>query len=958
MGFYGNITNTSRTQFQFDKIYSNRHEMESKKNTDGIYAGRYVLIEYDSDTHFDHMMRVWIKADGYHSQNNMDVTTLLKEGSVGVDEIVYTVRTDIDREDPRDYKDCKFYKCTGFTSSGIAQFAEIVNGAEASAYVVNYNIDINKYGNGRGYDSTVWQKTYANGIEKYVMIAELNTVVPTFDVSADAPTMNPIVPHFDTRSTDVYYKLHWQAPWGFRVATADTDCSDENTDWTITTYDPTTGVNNTSVQENINAAIYYNKAALDSQVDTERTSTEGINKHSTTVMVDEIKVEPTGVSGNQYNKHDGSSDVESKPDIQEITINLPTIGNMVSDAWDIIHGPRRNDDMRETDGDEYVASLKGRLLSIDAIERNQIPIKRIDNGQLVGTMINGDTRDTTTDGLMGELSGSYVSDDAWIETKVDADNTPNAIAIHHTYHSTPSSSSSINVNNDAVTTDSNYKVDNLATNNLSNEDKDNINLYVPYVDAAGHVVGHNIETITLPFGFKSIHVAEPRSEEVSENATGTPSATDLIADTTQDILTINSGNKWIRLDTDPVEDSLIIRHDVHNTTFTDGNTDWTRNNGTVTIPISTDVYDEAGHYTGRHTEYYQLPYSYGGFIDSTTGVSNATSSYDKFAFESDAWLQAAVEQGKVTYTHMYPEKTNDTTSESNVNNNGDTIILETLSRDDKGHITSVNQNKVTLPYGYKTFKGDSGESIADNTQDTMLIIGDDWISSVASNDKITLTHKMPTVTAVTPKPAETPSFGDTFTIEDWYFDAKGHMHSGGNVHTVQFPKPSLISGTGNVVVGLELTPTSGEFVEQKANLGDISLGSFVLNNDDNDIEAKDSLQQALGRLQNRIDNKTTAVVNMINALNVEDDSDIEQYVSAISQHEGKINVTYNNLPVYAATDILETTQFVYKNTEADTTIAQLFTIVANLSAQVTDLTTQVKELQAKVELEHPTDEEL
>jgi hypothetical protein len=41
------------------------------------------------------------------------------------------------------------------------------------------------------------------------MIAELNTVVPTFDVAADAPTMNPIVPHFDINSTDVYYKLHW-----------------------------------------------------------------------------------------------------------------------------------------------------------------------------------------------------------------------------------------------------------------------------------------------------------------------------------------------------------------------------------------------------------------------------------------------------------------------------------------------------------------------------------------------------------------------------------------------------------------------------------------------------------------------------------------------------------------------------------------------------------------------------
>jgi len=49
MGFYGNITNTSKTQFQFDKIYSSRYEMDAHTYTDGIYAGRYVLVEYDND---------------------------------------------------------------------------------------------------------------------------------------------------------------------------------------------------------------------------------------------------------------------------------------------------------------------------------------------------------------------------------------------------------------------------------------------------------------------------------------------------------------------------------------------------------------------------------------------------------------------------------------------------------------------------------------------------------------------------------------------------------------------------------------------------------------------------------------------------------------------------------------------------------------------------------------------
>ena len=46
MGFYGNITNTNKTQFTFDKIYENRRQMDLDVKTDGIYIGRYVLIDY------------------------------------------------------------------------------------------------------------------------------------------------------------------------------------------------------------------------------------------------------------------------------------------------------------------------------------------------------------------------------------------------------------------------------------------------------------------------------------------------------------------------------------------------------------------------------------------------------------------------------------------------------------------------------------------------------------------------------------------------------------------------------------------------------------------------------------------------------------------------------------------------------------------------------------------------
>jgi hypothetical protein len=49
MGFYGNITNTAKTQFSFDKIYPNRKAMElgTSSSPDGVYVGRFVLIEYD-----------------------------------------------------------------------------------------------------------------------------------------------------------------------------------------------------------------------------------------------------------------------------------------------------------------------------------------------------------------------------------------------------------------------------------------------------------------------------------------------------------------------------------------------------------------------------------------------------------------------------------------------------------------------------------------------------------------------------------------------------------------------------------------------------------------------------------------------------------------------------------------------------------------------------------------------
>ena len=46
MGFYGKVTNVNNTSFSFDKVYPNRYMMDNKCADDGVFVGRFVLVEY------------------------------------------------------------------------------------------------------------------------------------------------------------------------------------------------------------------------------------------------------------------------------------------------------------------------------------------------------------------------------------------------------------------------------------------------------------------------------------------------------------------------------------------------------------------------------------------------------------------------------------------------------------------------------------------------------------------------------------------------------------------------------------------------------------------------------------------------------------------------------------------------------------------------------------------------
>lgn len=257
-------------------------------------------------------------------------------------------------------------------------------------YLTNFAIDVAAYGTSRGFDSTVWQKVYAEGTEKYVMVAELNSVVPTFDLSADAPTLIPITPHFDNDSTNVYYKLHQQAAWGIRTKAASnalmgiqikqdgstagfpntilTDDgvvypSDANTKWRGDFYSPTTDLKKSSYynaqsgywdttkdydNSDIPAAIYFNldgfkpESVAYSQDILDETQ-ERFNQeiaNSGWVNSNIIGLFPTGKSGHLYNQHGTTIDQSAEVDTQEFSVMLPALGDTLAQMWDMVYGGR------------------------------------------------------------------------------------------------------------------------------------------------------------------------------------------------------------------------------------------------------------------------------------------------------------------------------------------------------------------------------------------------------------------------------------------------------------------------------------------------------------------------------------------------------------------------------------------------------------------------------------------
>lgn len=860
MGFYGNITNTARTQFQFDRIYRNRAEMDQASSSDGIYAGRFVLVEYDSAMRMDTFPRIFpAKEDlpdtgityGYTSQNH-EFSTLIylatpetpKDAvSMAPGTIVCSWKVDESAKVPAT-KDYVFYIVENTAQTiiidnirinNVASFRRIIGGQEYD-YVVNFNIDKEAYNNGRGYDSTVWQKVYIPGTEytseKYVQIAELNTVVPTFDLTADAPTMRPVTPHFDVNSTDVYYKLHTQPQWGFRIASVDhtafTDngewqynpeefspyykttpgkslgfkadapdekASDETVRWDWPIYDPESGrISYRSA--NTPAAIYYNRAGF---------SPEYSYHHINEEKKDTINVTADGFSGQKYTSHPGDWETY-QADIQQMEIYLPSIGNTIAQVWDTVYGDGKdNEGLRARDiGWKYVGEEPDEALG--GMTRDMSTIAGCINSihDLMGMII---VKGRDSNYLTKEHYDKHLIYKAGLSEDIKEDT-------YYYIASTPQYSYI-----DLSSFESDYNNLKAQYPNIQEFNAE----YRKYLDSKGidkdiiYYRVKNPEATDMPFEVEAINIGAP----------------DIVLDC------INQGHKIGVVTGSPKYAWAEIKDLGENISTMLGTLVATKISLEGSDPETRDITTVQGavNYLNDLINYFTLNLSPNEIVvvnkEGKPVSSNWTTLQKKtvnniggiYQYPSstveDQWIDLSIsseEEPLITLTHKEVENYHLEETVGNLNNDrpnsdydgmnssiGDTLRLFAPAVDNAGHIVGQTIETVTLPYGYKTVdtlgisanKSDapSGvtKAVAKNTQDSLSFNpSNNWIkiniqNDSANGDIVQVGHSVNVIekTAKAGTNLNNPSL-DTITIQDITHDEAGHITSNQS-HTYTLP---------------------------------------------------------------------------------------------------------------------------------------------------------------------------
>lgn len=462
MGFYGNITNTSKTTFTFDKIYSNRLQMDNSCTSDGIFLGRYVLVEY---------------------------------GLPATQYLVGYLDNKIMYDDPSDRSDSHIILCENgklvkvkrsnqwylyvgnVTASGIKEWkylTRITNDrVDDEQYNLNYQIDYPVYG--RGYDSTVWIKQYINNQETYVQIAELNTVVPNFSIYPLLP-QDPYVVVDDSNivyqpgkyyyydETDSHYKL---------------DNNDTKTEGRIYYLESELGPAITTDQSSTNL-LYKLRVPTNFQLDLDDNNIyynkEGFSK---TKHFRDNKTENTinyklSQSGYRFYYNVEQDNVVGEPiedgyDRKSLVVKLPALGNAVCDTYDLLYGQNRNDSVTNFDK----TNIKGALNTLN----RKMSLDKLDTNKLIyfSTEIDNDINDNY-------MKSATIEGDNLISVNADIEKNSGVIKVTHNNLDVNKASKSYGKDVDFSTFGSSIKLPKLST------------------DRAGHIVKEETFSVSIPKG--------------------------------------------------------------------------------------------------------------------------------------------------------------------------------------------------------------------------------------------------------------------------------------------------------------------------------------------------------------------------------------------------------------------------------------------------------------------------
>lgn len=745
MGFYGNVTNTVKTNLQFDKRYSNRFEMEARCATDGVYSGRYILIEYDltwDNTNLTNDKFVILYEGTLNGVLTQSTSPDLSVRFTPEEDIIYRVVEIQNITTGLSVYTNRYY--IGVKNEDNSISLKMTSNSN-SAYVTNFNIDTNYYGDGRGWDSTVWMKTYdTDGIPQYVNVAELNSVVPTFAISVDAPTEIPQSPHFDESNTNIFYTVHLQPQWGIQIKEAEhSGSSDVRLNRTYRTYDENNIIQNERTESNVPMNIYYNAAGFD------------VAKKTVSNLNDSVRLENTGISGKYYNNpsHEpGAPAVTGLPDIYEFSMLLPSLGNAVAKMWDAVY------DVDESNTRKRDVAWK------DAFERNSEDTNlggmSITLNTLAGTinaahkimgMIVTDKQNSYLNEVGYNNHFIYKSENKYYRIiKAPIMEKANSIESGVAYFVKGQDGSYTYANSNVANRDYyyisgyNYEYvelvnfnDTVSTmnglllkmaqmldlNNVNSVDTDTVqgcinklnsiinvfDMLTPgefvIVDNEGKVVSSSWTT-KQTFGYTNEYTGESNNETAEEE------------------------NCWITTSINPANKLITIIHNLaRNIKGSDVITDFDDNtytNSSASFSLYTPIVDNAGHVVGKNTEAITLPsgikhISSNGLSEKKTNLG--ASSEKDYSYTSDnikdefnidvgnAWLESTIDKKTLTIAHKVNSiattpiaNTNLNATDENEQIDTDTINLQDIVCDEAGHITSNIKHSYTLPYSYKYLK--------------------------------------------------------------------------------------------------------------------------------------------------------------------------------------------------------------------------------------------------------------